>query len=158
MVAQHHVFSAQGVKVVLPDIYPAVRNGWVGENALVEYDGAGDAVMEDVVQRAFAGGVNDRDAHINRVDARTGKAGQFPAGFAGVAAGCDRLDCQHTAVVTVGGAGVVNRPAIGRDLVEAVVEVINDKTGDRCGWFGQRCAGWIDIDGRAAGIRVLGPE
>jgi len=54
----------------LSQIDPAIPICRIGENRLVKHHCIRMAIMEDGIKRAFAGGVDDRDAHINRKDTR----------------------------------------------------------------------------------------
>jgi hypothetical protein len=80
------------------------------------------------------------NTNVNGENSRPRSERKFPARPAGVETAGDGRDGQHTSILAVGSAGIDHRPAIGGELAEAWVEIVDKVTGRSGGRFGQRRA------------------
>lgn len=89
------IFIAQSVEIILAKIHPAIRHRRIRENGLVDHHNVGDTVMVNVVQGTFAGGMDNRNTHVNGKNPRACAKRKLPARPASVEATGDGLNFQH---------------------------------------------------------------
>ncbi len=141
-VAEGDELCAVAEEGIFADVDPAVLGvETVGEDHLAQSDAAGEARVDDVVERAFGGGVNGRDADVNRVFAGRGALGESPRGCAVGGTGT-RFNVAETSALRRArrGEGVTSR---GRGE-EVRAGIVHDDSGGGGGRVGQGRAGGED--------------
>lgn len=138
--------------MVLPHVNPAIRNGGVGKDRLIDHHFVGFSVVDNAVNGPFGGGMHPGNANIDGIHAGGCSRRKFPARGAGV--GCAfGPGGQHASILTLRKVGGVARPASTGNLVKAVVGVVHQQPGNGAVWFYKGLAGWIDV-GEARGADI----
>jgi hypothetical protein len=59
------VFQIDTIEIILPHINPTIGIARVGEDRLVDDHFIGQTVVQNIIQRALAGGMHNGDADVN---------------------------------------------------------------------------------------------